>query len=134
MSTNAKTNGEWIDETADELDLPLSVMEPRSQWDAAIVGVSGGITIYDLNMVIDILEASGMDRDEAWEFHQFNQQSLLWEFMQCPPKSNLEKEYKLNLDRLREDPDVVHTSMLRHQIARLSDAQVKHLYPHLFEL
>ena len=38
-----------------------------------------------------------------------------------------------NVEEMLQDRNVVHLNMLGGSIARLSDGQVKHLYPHLFQ-
>ena len=65
---------EELNRFADENDLELLVMDGH---DDAILGVGQRFTdffvVYDFEKVIAKLMEDGMDRDEAVEFHNFNQ-------------------------------------------------------------
>jgi len=80
------TTAEWIDQYADNNEIPLLLLEPRDQFDAAIVGVchrfNDTFVLYDRAKIIEILAAdmAGSDfcEDEddpetmAWEHFDFN--------------------------------------------------------------
>lgn len=87
---------EWIDEFSDEIDDEekggLLVMDG---FDDCIVGIGQRFTdyavVYDFDKVLSKLMSDGMSRDEAIEFHEFNQLGA-WMgdrtpiFLHIPPK------------------------------------------------
>lgn len=75
----------WINQYADESELGLLMLEPREQFDAAIVGVChrfhDTFVLYDRAKIIEILAAdmvelaSDLEEDPetmAWEHFDFN--------------------------------------------------------------
>ncbi len=69
------TNTDWIDETADTYPDPMLRMDG---YDDCVVGVVERFGcqpafLYDREKVILRLMEDGMDREEAEEFHEFNQ-------------------------------------------------------------
>lgn len=75
---------EWVDEIADLMDEPIYLMEPRSDYDPAIVGLIEGKAVYDTEKVLEVLKSQGMSQEEAWDYFEFNQQSEKWHFMGAP--------------------------------------------------
>lgn len=76
--------GEWINQYADENGIPLLLLEPREQFDAAIVGVChrfhDSFVLYDRAKVIAILAQDMVELfpDEAGE-ESFDPETLAWE-------------------------------------------------------
>jgi hypothetical protein len=77
---------DWVDEIADGLEEPVRVMEPRALYDQAIVGMIEDKVVYDRGRVIDLLEEdSEMSREDAIEYHYFNQDCIsYWLFLDRP--------------------------------------------------
>ena len=53
------------------------LMEPRSEYDGCIVGIGyrysdGPLAIYSVDRVLAVLQANGMDSEEAGEWFDFN--------------------------------------------------------------
>ena len=80
------TVSEWIDKYAYAYDGELYCLEPRSIYDQAIVGIADGMVVYDRIIVITLLQSSSeMSREDAVEYHYFNQDSMdLWLFLDRP--------------------------------------------------
>jgi hypothetical protein len=69
------TNTDWIDETADTYPDAMLRMNGYDDCVAGVVQIFGGqpVFLYDREKVILRLMEDGMDREEAEEFHEFNQ-------------------------------------------------------------
>ena len=69
------TNTDWIDETADTYQDPMLRMDGYDDCVVGVVQIFGGqpVFLYDREKVILRLMEDGMDREEAEEFHDFNQ-------------------------------------------------------------
>jgi hypothetical protein len=80
MITNESSMREKIDAVSErmiEADGPDSGLVVMDGFDDCIVGVASRFhdtfVVYDIEKVLNKLEADGMTREEAVEFHEFNQ-------------------------------------------------------------
>ena len=73
MSEDKTKIKEWIDDEMEE----VVVLEPREQFDQAIVGWverfnQPAIICYDVKKVINSFVENGMTEEDAWEWYSYN--------------------------------------------------------------